>query len=356
MTETITTPPPSLYHRRVSLNKRPPLVRSSSPSSSIQNIQRKASLSNLSTKTNKPKKSVRFCDNASLENVRLFLKTQMPKACRSDPTCSKQSYTYRLKKTNWPTSNSSKQRNAVRLEDIQLTNNQLIGTCQVANLAFEKHVLVRYSLDEWSTYKEVDAIYQEPIANSANTWDRFRFKLANISLNTKHHETLYLAVKYSVSGREFWDNNDNKNYQLDILPQVQLYQDEFSSSSSSEEDDEENTFEDCEQEEEEEDLLIQQLEPLSLSTTIEKPWSPPLSPTAPADSNPLWMPVATSRLYPTSKTHTSTGPTEYFNSKGHQNFHHLINKYCPYNNNFSVTTNSSFYHHRPSPPHSTSRS
>lgn len=309
----VATPPSSLLHRRVSLIKRPPLVRSASPTLQNNNgLRRTASNSSLN-KHHKPKKSVRFCDNASLENVRLFLKTQMPKACRSDPACPKK-YSYRIRRTNWPSETAHTRRNrvgsAIRVEDIQLLSSDnnsldkkgitLIGTCQVANLAFEKHVTIRYTFDEWTTVHETEAIYQEPIANSANTWDRFRFK---INLNAMHHahETIYLAAKYNVSGREFWDNNDNKNYQVDILSDVQLQlHDDLSSSSSDEDDD--NTFEDCldGDDDEDDEELIQKLKPLSLTkpsfgsrynfdtAAVDKPLTPPLSPTTPIDSHPLW--------------------------------------------------------------------
>ncbi|KAI9486321.1 MAG: putative phosphatase regulatory subunit-domain-containing protein, partial [Benjaminiella poitrasii] len=205
----------------------------------------------------KPKKSVRFCDNASLESVRLFLKSQMPKACRSDPVCPKH-YTYRLRLPNWlltsprgSGSNNGRIGNAVRMETIQLENNSttttttaatktvtLTGSVQVANLAFEKHVVIRYTLDDWLTFKEIDADYQEPIAHSANTWDRFRFTIKIQAPCHNTHTTLYLAVHYTVAGREFWDNNDNKNYEVDVVPDVQLQlpNDELTFSSSDEDD------------------------------------------------------------------------------------------------------------------------
>lgn len=372
--------PPTLHHRRVSLVKRPPLVRSSSPT--FNNNQQSRTVSNSSLNNNdkhhnKPKKSVRFCDNASLENVRLFLKTQMPKACKSDPACPKQ-YTYRLRRPNWPSDTVHARYNrvggsAIRVEDIQLLSNKdttdvtLIGTCQVANLAFEKHIVVRYSFDEWTTVHETEAIYQEPIANSANTWDRFRFKiiLKDASLH-RAHETLYLAAKYNVSGREFWDNNDNKNYQVDIIPEVQLqYQDDLvSSSSSDDEDDDSNTFEDCVDEEDEDEELVQQLQPLSLSNSnkpttsfshrydfnsaMEKPWTPPLSPTTPVDDHPLWS-TNTSPIVNSNTTTSNTMNNPYFDTQQkdtnkassspvspqeyNNKFHHqFIHRYCYYNN------------------------
>lgn len=261
------------HFRRVALIKRPPLVRSSSPATCYQ-----------SNRSAKQKKSVRFCD--SLENVRLFLKTDKPKACQSDPTSPKK-YTYQLRLPNWP---SNPTVNVIRIEKIELICNQLVGTCQVANLAFEKHVVIRYTQDDWVTVKQVDAIYKEPIANSVNTWDRFSFKIV---LNRMHHahETLCLAAKYTVAGREFWDNNNLKDYSVEIIPKVQLQYDD--SCSSSDEDDD-NTFDDCCTDEEDQHELSLLVDKSSFgnrydfNSAVNKPWSPPLSPTTPVDMNPLW--------------------------------------------------------------------
>ncbi|KAI8097984.1 putative phosphatase regulatory subunit-domain-containing protein [Gilbertella persicaria] len=252
----------SFQHKRVNLIRRPPLIRSTSP---------------VFTEKVKQKKSVRFCDNDSLENVRLFLKSQMPKACRSDPPLNRQPM-FHLSRPNWPEQLNN---GFVQMQDIELKQHQqginLLGHVQVANLAFQKHVVIHYTLDDWKTVKTTEGLYQ----TSTGTWDRFQFQ---IELHHPAHKTLYLAVKYTVNDREFWDNNNCKNYRIDIVSDTEL-QDEFGSSSDS--DDEQNTFDDIQHEED--DLLVKKMEPLSLTNNhCEKPLSPPLSPTTPVDTNPLW--------------------------------------------------------------------
>ncbi|KAG2199653.1 hypothetical protein INT47_005178 [Mucor saturninus] len=247
-----------MQHRRVALIKRPPLVRSSSPATCYQSQSRK------------PKKSVRFCD--SLESVRLFLKTDEPQACQSDPS-SPVVYTYGLRLPNWPSS-VDVNTPAVRMEGVSLVDHVLNGTCTVANLAFEKHVSLHYSLDDWVTVQQVNAVYKEPIAHSAHTWDRFGFKIV---LDACHETTtIYLAVKYAVAGRIFWDNNHGNNYTAKIIPKAQL-NDEDSCCSSSDSDEEE-------EEEEEEQMK----HAISLPSIVKPLLSPPLSPTTPVDMNPLW--------------------------------------------------------------------
>ncbi|KAG2193838.1 hypothetical protein INT46_011679 [Mucor plumbeus] len=352
-----------MSHKRVSLIKRPPLVRSSSPNLN-EGLRRTTSNASLNKYHRKPKKSVRFCDNASLENVRLFIKTQMPKACRSDPACLNKQYTFRIRRPNWPTSVTTKRNidggSAVRLEDVQLSKQQdmqhitLLGSIQVANLAFHKKVLVRYTLDDWNTIKEVEAQYQEPIAHSANTWDRFSFKIVLNANANAAHESLNLAVKYCVSGREFWDNNNQKNYQVDIVPDVELDLGDTLSSSSSSDDDDDHIFEDCithDDDDDDEDDDKPEIEELQKSlqltnlkerydfdsASIQKPWSPPLSPTTPADTTPLWISnnsTNNNNYFVAKTTETAVAANAQSTTNGQDTanqFHNLIHKYCLYN-------------------------
>jgi hypothetical protein len=368
-----------MSHKRVSLIKRPPLVRSSSPNLN-EGLRRTTSNASLNKYHRKPKKSVRFCDNASLENVRLFIKTQMPKACRSDPACLNKQYTFRIRRPNWPTSVTTKRNidggSAVRLEDVQLSKQQdmqhisLLGSVQVANLAFHKKVLVRYTLDDWNTIKEVEAQYQEPIAHSANTWDRFSFKIV-LNANAAH-ESLNLAVKYCVSGREFWDNNNQKNYQVDIVPDVELDLGDTLSSSSSSDDDDDHIFEDCithdddDNDDDDDDKpeieeLQQSLQLTNLkerydfeSASIQKPWSPPLSPTTPADTTPLWISNNSTNnnnnYFVAKTTETAVAANAQSTTNGQETanqFHNLIHKYCLYNDHKKPSICTPYYSEPP---------
>ncbi|KAI9313146.1 putative phosphatase regulatory subunit-domain-containing protein, partial [Dichotomocladium elegans] len=159
------------------------------------------------------KKTVHFCD--TLEQVRLFLKTQKPSAVREgDPP----PMPLELKFPNWPekTVLRSNRDSMIRMESVQLENSgpdgiMLVGRCKVANLAFHKHVVVRYTTDYWKSYHEVAASFREPIGATANTWDRFTFEI-----NVDQPCTLYIVLRYDVNDNEFWDNNGGLNYQVDV--------------------------------------------------------------------------------------------------------------------------------------------
>ncbi|KAI9268951.1 putative phosphatase regulatory subunit-domain-containing protein [Phascolomyces articulosus] len=86
----------------------------------------------------------------------------------------------------------------------------VVGTCHVANVAFEKHVMVRYTFDDWSTFTDMDAMYCESLADS--TLDRFTFEFRWKKMDHDDNFLLQFALRYSVNGMEFWDNNHNENY------------------------------------------------------------------------------------------------------------------------------------------------
>ena len=104
----------------------------------------------------------------------------------------------------------------VTVENIDLSGTAVKGTVRVRNIAFEKCIAVRFTLDKWQTTSEVTARYMESIQNG--TYDRFTFsiRLADI-LSRVEEKTLYLSVRYSVAGREIWDNNSGRNYQVRLV-------------------------------------------------------------------------------------------------------------------------------------------
>lgn len=117
----------------------------------------------------------------------------------------------------------------------------LTGTILVRNVAYEKHVAVRFTLDDWQTTSEVSAHHVESvpvlpweptqsrtlgdavglIANASSapsTWDRFSF---NIRLDDHayklHQRVLWLVGRYTTTGDGggvWWDNNSGSNYRI----------------------------------------------------------------------------------------------------------------------------------------------
>jgi hypothetical protein len=127
----------------------------------------------------------------------------------------------------------------VHLESVSLPPARppvLRGTVLVRNIVFEKHVGVRFTLDNWTTVSEVLATYTGPVASletlagtnqsktvgdligstGARGWDRFNFaiKLEDYEAYL-WQRTLYIVTRYTAPGvGEFWDNNSGENYRI----------------------------------------------------------------------------------------------------------------------------------------------
>ncbi|XP_078066703.1 protein phosphatase 1 regulatory subunit 3E [Mustelus asterias] len=102
-------------------------------------------------------------------------------------------------------------KNRVCLESICTDQFSVAGLVRVWNLAYEKQVLVRYSLDHWRSHMDLAASHSAHSPDSQT--DTFSFKLvAPVFLEAGG--TLQFAIRYRVAGQEFWDNNRGSDYQV----------------------------------------------------------------------------------------------------------------------------------------------
>uniref|UniRef100_A0A8C7YQD9 CBM21 domain-containing protein n=1 Tax=Oryzias sinensis TaxID=183150 RepID=A0A8C7YQD9_9TELE len=99
----------------------------------------------------------------------------------------------------------------VLLESVEADEFSLSGFVRVLNMAFEKSVSLRYSLNNWITFMDSLATY---VPNSSDgVTDKFCFKIV-MPTYLDNGGVLQFAIKYCVGGREFWDNNDGNNYKV----------------------------------------------------------------------------------------------------------------------------------------------
>lgn len=88
------------------------------------------------------------------------------------------------------------------------------GSVRVRNLDFHKSVHIRYTLDCWRNFSDLQALY---VNNSCDGFsDKFTFELYCHTL--KVGERLELAVRFQCKGTQYWDNNDGANYCFQCLP------------------------------------------------------------------------------------------------------------------------------------------
>ncbi|XP_063315692.1 protein phosphatase 1 regulatory subunit 3D [Pelobates fuscus] len=102
------------------------------------------------------------------------------------------------------------QRNSVCLEHVVSSEELGIsGTIRVVNLAFEKYVSVRYSFTDWKTYYEVSATWKKSKDASS---DVFSFGIPLPPYLQHICSAVQIAIRYQAAGKEYWDNNEGKNY------------------------------------------------------------------------------------------------------------------------------------------------
>lgn len=88
------------------------------------------------------------------------------------------------------------------------------GTVRVRNLDYHKSVHVRYTIDSWKSYSDLQATY---VQNSCDGFsDKFTFLLYAHTLNVG--ERLEFAVRLQAKGYQYWDNNYGANYCFQCLP------------------------------------------------------------------------------------------------------------------------------------------
>lgn len=167
----------------------------------------------------KPTKQVRFA--TCLESIRHFNWQDPSVSAQSEPESpAVVQPTYRIvQPVNFCSSDRTQKKLPVQLRKIYLASNgtEIRGIVDVANLAFEKAVAVRFTTDHWQTVLERLAEYHSPSDHILN-YDEFRF---TTDINFTEAKTLFLCVRYSVKGEEFWDSNKGLNYQITVSPLIQ---------------------------------------------------------------------------------------------------------------------------------------
>ncbi|KAI0394001.1 putative phosphatase regulatory subunit-domain-containing protein [Xylariaceae sp. FL0594] len=183
-------------------------------------------------------KAVHF--DSHLEHVRHFLQVDRPLAVSAGsspadnydsdveypfkpvgkPEVRTPPYEWEIVMNNFPPETPLRKALAVRLERVWMSPDQksLLGSVAVANLAFQKVVVCRFTFDYWKTTSEIGAEYHHEIRprESQTGHDRFQFSIKLSDIANLESKTLYMCIRYNVNGQEYWDNNDHVNFQVDF--------------------------------------------------------------------------------------------------------------------------------------------
>lgn len=182
-------------------------------------------------------KAVHF--DSQLEHIRHFLQLDRPLAVSAETSpvdshdtaaefpfgrsASKEasSWEWELRLSNFPKDLSSRNTLPARLERLFLSADKttLIGSVAVANLDFHKHVAARFTFDSWRTVSEVSASYCHDVRHTHphDGYDRFSFDIKLDDQAKLENKTMFVCIRYNVSGQEYWDNNSGMNYRVDFL-------------------------------------------------------------------------------------------------------------------------------------------
>jgi hypothetical protein len=111
---------------------------------------------------------------------------------------------------------------AVCLENVyyHTISQQIVGFVAVQNIAYEKWVTVRFTIDDWKLSKDIPSSYVPSSQAAHRNYDLFRFEIspgeAQLLPNTTTPIRMQFCICYVVAGKECWDNNGGENYTLNI--------------------------------------------------------------------------------------------------------------------------------------------
>mgnify|MGYP001793309221 CR=1 FL=1 len=104
----------------------------------------------------------------------------------------------------------------VCLEEIAFSCCTMSGTVRVRNIAYEKKVFIRYTVDEWETFEDKWADFV-PYSSDGET-EKFEFRVSIpkdfVGLRIR------FAICFQCGNAEYWDNNLNDNYTVDVREEV----------------------------------------------------------------------------------------------------------------------------------------
>ena len=104
----------------------------------------------------------------------------------------------------------------VSLETCLVTSSSIDGVIRVANIAYEKRVSVRYTMNGWLEYTDVPAAYIH--GSSSGSTDQFRFSISLPPSFGVFNNAVEFSIRYEIgSGGHsvFWDSNFGANYRVE---------------------------------------------------------------------------------------------------------------------------------------------
>lgn len=74
------------------------------------------------------------------------------------------------------------------------------------NYAYQKNVQIRYTEDNWKTYKDVPLSYQSTNSDGTENWS------VDLKLDNNMTDEFHYCAYYQVNNQTYWENNLGENY------------------------------------------------------------------------------------------------------------------------------------------------
>ena len=87
------------------------------------------------------------------------------------------------------------------------------GYIEVANLAYHKQVVVHYNVRQTSHWQNVAATYLRPGPKGSNR-EIWYFETPKASYPPRLSADFQFAIRYTVGGKTYWDNNGGRDYRV----------------------------------------------------------------------------------------------------------------------------------------------
>ena len=78
------------------------------------------------------------------------------------------------------------------------------------NIGYAKEVTVRFTLDNWNSFRDIWADYLSSSVDGKT--EQFSFRIA-VPIDYED-ELIEFTIRYCVAEQEFWDNNFGTNYHI----------------------------------------------------------------------------------------------------------------------------------------------
>jgi hypothetical protein len=89
------------------------------------------------------------------------------------------------------------------------------GYIEVENIAYHKKVVVHYGVSGKPDWLDVDATYVGPSSGNREVWT---FKTPDYPHPPRLATDFRFAIRYTVAGQTYWDNNSGRDYRVGIGP------------------------------------------------------------------------------------------------------------------------------------------